>query len=490
MSIGFELLSIEQMRRADAMAVAQGLSGQGLMEAAGAAVAAAVTERWPPQRAVILCGPGNNGGDGFVAARHLQAAGWTVETVLFGRPEALTGDAAWAAALWEGPIQDAADVEMRACLSGAPLVIDAVFGAGLSRPVDGPVAVWLLAVGAAGGNVVAVDVPSGICGDTGQALGPVAPATLTVTFFRKKPGHLLYPGRRFCGPVCVVDIGINDTVLADIAPCQVENGPSVWAATVPWPDPEDHKYRRGHAVLAGGARMTGATRLAAAAAQRIGAGLVTVVCPPEAFPIYAGASASVLIEPAATTAEMVAAMRPERCTGLLVGPGAGVSAATQRLTVAVLALNKPTVLDADALSCLANASDDVLTHLPACCVLTPHDGEFARLFSFTGDRASRARAAACQSGAVIVLKGADSCIAAPDGRLAINSNAPPFLATAGAGDVLSGLIVGLLAQGMPAFEAACAAVWIHGDAATQFGPGLIADDLPSAVPAVLRRLRP
>jgi NAD(P)H-hydrate epimerase len=480
------LLTVAQMGRADALAIAGGVPGSVLMENAGAAVTAAIQARWPCRPVTVLCGPGNNGGDGFVVARRLRQAGWPVRLGLLGSRDALGGDAAGAAAAWTGPVEPAG-VSM---LDGTPLVVDALFGAGLTRPLEGTALELAVAMTARRLEVVAVDVPSGVHGDTGTVLGAAPRATLTVTFFRAKPGHWLLPGRIHCGETVVADIGIADSVLDTIAPAQWANGPALWGRHFPWPRIDGHKYERGHALVLGGATMTGAARLAARAALRAGAGVVTVASPPEAVGIYAAASASLMVAAVADDAAFAALLEDPRRNAVLLGPGAGVGVHTRARVLAALAAGKACVLDADALTAFAGCPADLLERLDGRCLLTPHEGEFARLFSLPGDKLTRARAAAARCGAVVLLKGADTVVATADGRAAINSNAPPELATAGAGDVLAGLALGLLAQGMPAFEAAAAAAWLHGEAAAVVGPGLIADDLPEALVPVLRRLKP
>ncbi|WP_209874499.1 NAD(P)H-hydrate dehydratase [Azospirillum soli] len=478
-----ELLSVAEMYRADALAMAGGVPGPVLMEAAGAAVVRAVRERWSPHPTAVLCGPGNNGGDGFVIARLLLEAGWPVRLALLGTRSALRGDAAVAAEHWGGPVE-AADP---AILDGNPLVIDALFGAGLARPLDGIAKAIVEAM--AGLTVVAVDVPSGVHGDSGRVMGVAPQAALTVTFFRRKPGHLLLPGRALCGEVIVADIGIPDTVLDAIDPKTLENGPGLWRRRYPWPRLDAHKYARGHAVVLGGGRMTGAARLAARAALRAGAGLVTVACPPEPFPIYAAGSPSVIVHPVEDDAAFEALLGDARKNAVLLGPGAGMGDFTRARVLVALEAGKACVLDADALTSFAGRPADLIGRLNGRCLLTPHEGEFARVFPGEGDKLSRARAAAARCGAVVLLKGADTVVAAPDGRVVINTNAPPDLATAGSGDVLAGLALGLVAQGMDVFDAACAAAWLHGEAANAVGPGLIAEDLPDALPGVLKRLK-
>jgi NAD(P)H-hydrate epimerase len=374
-----------------------------------------------------------------------------------------------------------------ALVAGAGLVVDAVFGAGLSRAPAEIVQQTLDAAQEAGAVIVAIDVPTGVMGDTGADLG-ATPAELTVTFFRQKPGHLLLPGRALCGEVIVADIGTPAATLAAMAPETWENTPALWRAWLPKPDPAGNKFGRGHALVYGGALTTGAARLAARAAARAGAGLVTIATPQSAFPIYAAALTSIMVRPLKAEADLAALLKDHRITGLLIGPGAGVDEATRAHVLAMLATHRPTVLDADALTTFKPDPPSLFGAIQGPCVLTPHEGEFTRLFTCEGDKLTRARTAACNSGAVVVLKGADTVVAGPDGRAAINTNAPPTLATAGAGDVLGGFILGLMTQGMPAFEAACAGVWLHGAAAAAFGPGLLAEDLPDLLPGVLRQL--
>lgn len=483
------LLTVEEMYRADAGAVAAGVSGEALMEAAGTGIVRAIRARWPKAPVTILCGPGNNGGDGFVTARLLANAGWEVRVALLGKRAALRGEAGLNAGRWDGPVEPLAPE----ALDGAGLVVDALFGAGLERPLGGVAAAVIDAIGARGLDCVAVDVPSGVHGDSGRVLGTAPRARLTVTFFRRKPGHLLLPGRDLAGEVVVVDIGTPLQVLDEIRPKIHENGPLLWIGRLRWPELSDHKYRRGHAVVAGGARMTGAARLAARAALRVGAGVVTVASPPEAVRIYAGYMPGVLVEALAGAGAFARLLGDARKNAVLVGPGNGVGEATRDNVLAALAAGRACVLDADALTSFEDRPEALFAALGGSCVMTPHGGEFARLFGDRvdqeADRLTRARAAARLCGAVVLFKGGDTVIAHPDGRAVINANAPPELATAGAGDVLAGLILGLLAQGLEPFDAAAAGAWMHGAAAAEVGPGLIAEDLSEALPAVLRRLK-
>lgn len=481
------LLSVAEMYTADSQAIGGGVPGYELMENAGRAVADAICARWAPRPVVVICGPGNNGGDGFVIARLLREAGWPVRLGLLGQRDRLSGDCALAAEDWTGTTEPATP-DM---LDGDPLVVDALLGAGLLRPVEGVAADIVAAM--AGRTVVAVDLPSGVHGDDGQVLGVAPQAALTVTFFRKKPGHALMPGRRLCGDIIVADIGISPDVLRVVNPRQWENDPALWRDLYPQPAADGHKYLRGHAVALGGGRMTGAARLATRAALRIGAGLATAACPAAAVPLYSAGFPSLIVEPVEDAAEFAALLADPRKNAVLLGPGAGVGERTRDMVLAALAAEKACVLDADALTSFADEPQDLLDRLDDRCLLTPHEGEFARLFEpshFDGPgrngKLARARIAAAHSGAVVLLKGADTVIAAPDGRAVINTLASPWLATAGSGDVLAGMALGLMAQGMPTFEAACAAAWLHGAAGQLLGPGLIAEDIPEALPRVLR----
>ncbi len=478
------LLTVEQMYAADAAAAAGGVPSLALMEAAGAGVAEAVMGLGASQPVVVLCGPGNNGGDGFVAARLLQDAGWPVRVALLGDRETLRGDARANADRWDGPVE----VFAPSVLDNVEIVVDAIFGAGLTRPVDGVVAEVIRSIGDR--RCVAVDIPSGVHGDTGAVLGGAPQADVTVTFFRRKPGHMLLPGRLMCGRVTTVDIGIPETVLDAIAPAQAANCPPLWLSALPVARLDQHKYDRGHAMISGGPVMTGAARLAARAALRAGAGIVSVAVPQDNAVVYKVTLVGVIVHPIRDTAAYAEVIADKRVNACLVGPGNGVSGPTREHALAALRAEKAVVLDADALTVFEETPDLLFSHIKGPCLLTPHAGEFARLFDTTSDKMSDARAAAAKSGAVVLLKGADTVIAAPDGRVVINDNAPAELATAGAGDVLAGIATGLIAQGMDIFDAACAATWMHGAAAAAFGPGLIAEDLPDLLPEVQRALRP
>lgn len=480
------LFSTEEMYAADAGAIEAGIPGIQLMEAAGRAVADQIRLHYTPRPTLVLCGPGNNGGDGFVVARRLQQAGWSVKVALLGAKEALKGDAALAADKWPGSI-----AALRpSMVPGHALVVDALFGAGLTRPIDGAVRQTLEKSVEAAVPIVAIDVPSGVDGNTGAVLGYAAKAARCITFRPKKTGHCLLPGRTYCGEIHVAGIGTPEHVLGSVGAVCWENHPALWCAAMRWPGPESHKYTRGFAlVVGGGAETTGAARLAARAALRTGAGIVSVACPPDAMATYAADLVSVMTKVVTSTKDLVAYAADRRRNAVLIGPGCGVTDLTRNHTLGLLGLGKPSVLDADALSVFADSPSVLFDALNEKCILTPHDGEFARLFpGVAGSRLERARAAAAACGAVVLLKGGDTVVAAPDGRATITTNAPPNLATAGAGDVLAGIAVGLLAQGIAAFDAANAAAWIHADTARHFGPGLIAEDLPEGLPRTLLHL--
>jgi NAD(P)H-hydrate epimerase len=479
----FALLSVAQMNEADRAAIAAGTPGAALMQNAGNAVAKEVMRRWSPRPVTVLCGPGNNGGDGFVAAAVLAASGWPVRVALLGRKDRLRGDARTYADAWKGGIEELAP----AALEGAGVVVDAVFGSGLRGPLEPVVLATLRAATERSLPLLAIDVPSGVMGDSGADLG-AAPAACTVTFARKKPGHVLLPGRELCGQIALVDIGIPGTVIDSLGVSTWENDPALWRTDWPRASSSGNKYTRGHALLCGGYPMTGAVRMAARAAARIGAGLTTIAVPALAFPIYAAALTSIMVQPLEKEGDLGRLLSDPRYTAFLIGPGAGTSQATRDTAVSLLATARPVLLDADAITVFKSEAGELARAIRGPCVMTPHEGEFARVFDAGGDKLERARRAARQSGAVIVLKGADTVVAAPDGRAVVNTNAPPTLATAGSGDVLGGLILGLLAQGMDAFRAAAAGVWIHAAAASAFGAGLIAEDLPDLVPGVLQRL--
>ncbi|MFD2052627.1 NAD(P)H-hydrate dehydratase [Mesorhizobium calcicola] len=497
-----ELLSPAQMSEADQLTIAAGpLDGYGLMQRAGEAVATKVLKRYPAATHVhVLCGPGNNGGDGYVVARILAGCGVGTTIWASGTPRPET-DAALAAKQCPLKPRPLSGFDAEA----GSIVVDALYGAGLSKPLSGDDAKAVDTASALRLPVIAVDLPSGVSGASGEILGRAFRADITVTFARKKPGHLLLPGRERCGEIVLADIGIGDGIVAQLAVSTFENGPDLWLRQFPVPAVDAHKYKRGHVgVFSGGPSATGAARLSALAAARSGAGAVTVLSPANAMQVNAAHLTSIMLRKADDSVDIDEFIGERRPSAFVLGPGFGVGERTRKFALALLssALPRDTridglVFDADAITSFREAPDVLFEASrrsdASALVMTPHDGEFARLFpGIAGDIAAskldKARLAAVRANAVIVYKGADTVIASPDGRAAINANGAPWLATAGSGDVLSGLTAGLLAQGMPAFEAACAAVWIHTEAGSLFGPGLIAEDLPLALVPVLRDL--
>jgi hydroxyethylthiazole kinase-like uncharacterized protein yjeF len=472
-----EILTPEQMYRADALTAESGVPSLKLMENAGAAVAREILKRYKKCKVAVLCGPGNNGGDGFVVARLLKNKGWPVSVHLLGEQRALKGDAAAMARKWKSPVKPLDDF-------GKPgLIVDALFGAGLSRDFPEELAER---INGAGVPIVAVDVPSGLDGLTGRPRGACVKADLTITFFRKKPAHVIHPGRKFCGEIVVAEIGIPEGVLKETGWTAQENTKPV----LPPLETDTHKYRRGPALIwSGGELATGAARLAAIAAARVGAGVVSMAGPREALRVHAAHLSSIMLKPADDLRELMRLLDDNRLRVFCIGPAAGANEETRRTVQATLEAPSAfaVVLDADALTSFQSHPSFLFDSIKQrACVMTPHEGEFARLFpdlaNAGANKIERAKEAARRSGAVVLLKGPDTVIAAPDGRAIVNTNGSPKLATAGSGDVLAGLITGLIAQGMDAFEAASAGAWLHADAANR-NPRrtLIAEDLIEAI---------
>ncbi|MCM5552982.1 NAD(P)H-hydrate dehydratase [Pleomorphomonas sp. NRK KF1] len=493
------LLTPAEMSRADALTIAAGIPGERLMENAGYAVADVICARFSQgARAIVLCGMGNNGGDGFVVARVLKQRGLVVRVAL-ALSEGMTardlkGDAAGAERAWRGETLPATPE----LFDGATVIVDALYGAGLSRDISGRDAELIAAVNVAhaeGARVYAVDLPSGIDGSTGEVRGTAVLADETVTFFRRKPGHLLLPGRTHCGRVRLAQIGIGSEVLAEIAPQTAANGPSLWSDCWPEAAIDSHKYSRGAALVASGPLPScGAARLAAEAALRSGAGIVTVATPPDAVATVAAWRAAFVVKPAADMAALATLLGEPRLRAAVLGPGLGLGDDVWQAVRGALEGNMALVLDADAITQASRRPDETFALIKAReggVVLTPHEGEFGRLFpDIGGSKLDRARAAAARSGAVVLLKGPDTVVAHPDGRAVINENGTAALATAGSGDVLAGIIGGLLAAGRPAFESAALAVWMHGEAGRIAGPGSFADEIAVALRSVLATGRP
>ena len=476
-----EILSVAEMAAADRAAVARGTPTPVLMERAGEAVAQAVRARYAHCPVVIWCGPGDNGGDGYVAARHLRRRGWQVVVEAAYPPS--TDAARWAAGRWKGEVRP-----LSTELAIGTLYIDALFGPGLSRPLEGEVAKLARVAQEQPLTLVAVDTPSGLHGDTGRPLGDTAfRADLTVTFHRRKRAHVLVEGRKACGEIVVADIGLWPAESPDL----FENDPDLWGKRFPWPALNAHKYTRGRLkVISGEAWNTGAARLSARGGLRIGAGAVTILSPPNALAVNAAHLEAVMLVPFESDTDLATAA--EHADAVIIGPAAGVGEATARNLQALARTGGALVVDADALTSFRYDPEALFACLDRDDVLTPHPGEFERIFpgllAKSPDRITAAREAARRAGAVVLLKGPDTVIAAPDGRAAVSLNGTPWLATAGSGDVLAGFIGGLIAQGMESFEAACAGAWIHAECGARHGPGLIAEDLPGLAPAVLAEL--
>jgi hydroxyethylthiazole kinase-like uncharacterized protein yjeF len=482
--VNSEIITVAQLRAVDAAATAAGVPVRVLMENAGSAVAEAITKRFTPRETLVLCGPGNNGGDGWVTARLLKKMGWPVSVLSLLPRASPRGEAADAASMWDGEVVDSRNA------GEAELYVDAMFGAGLSRALEGQAAQLASRLSAAPERVVAVDVPSGLNGDTGAPIGEVcARAAMTVTFVRKKPAHVLLPGRALCGEVVVADIGAPEAALAAERIALFENSPELWRAVFPWPKAEAHKHARGHVMIASGPHAhTGAARLAARAALRVGAGLVTVLPGNDAVAENAAQLTAIMLRVADDEAAFATAAQTAQ--SVVIGPAFGTSAESHRkLEAALGAANRcGIVIDADAITLLA----PLQRRLDARDVMTPHVGEFKRVFPGVLESApskiEAAKIAAQRANCVVLLKGPDTVIAEPNGRAAVNTTGTPYLATAGSGDVLAGFISGLIGQGMPSFEAAAAAAWLHGKCAEAFGPGLIAEDIPEILPRVLSDL--
>ena len=490
------LLTAEQMQLVDQNAASQGICTFSLMQRAGLAVADGVRSlARAPCKVLVLAGPGNNGGDGAIAAVELLADGYDVELISIGGALVEGSDAFRAHQLWQQHIADttsscAARVSDNFIMSieSASVVVDAMFGAGLSRPLSSISEQLVNLVNASSAKVVAVDVPSGLNGNTHCINGPCIQAHLTVTFFLRKPAHVLFPGRQLCGQVLLTQIGLSSEHLNREGPQCWLNESILFRDKLPEIDVSGHKFDRGHVLVRSGPiQSTGAARLSAVTALFSGAGLVTVATTSDALATNAAHLTAVMLQRVDTHEEWVEALSDQRINTVVVGPGNGVNEETRQCVIASLAANKQCVLDADALSCWQEPDQNsmLMRSLNTCLqttVITPHAGEFKRLFGdFSSEqfpsKLHQTREAARLANSVVVYKGADTVVAAPDGRASINANAPPWLATAGAGDVLAGAIAALLAQGAPTFEAVCAAVWLHGAAASKLGYPLCAEDL-------------
>lgn len=491
------VLNPREMAVAEREAVAKNaVSGSfELMKRAGKAVADAAGNLLKQGDAVgILCGNGNNGGDGYVAAKNLASAGYDVICFAEAKPDPQK-DAALAADDWNGKTLDLAQFRP----ADFDLLIDAWFGAGLDRPVSDGFARIIEQVNASRIPLLAIDLPSGVSAETGTIQGSAFQATLTVTFSRRKAGHLLFPGRAKCGKVLVADIGIPSTVLEGINGFTLHNEPDLWLAKCPTLSFESYKYQRGHvAVFSGPRYSTGASRLAACAAARCGAGAVTLIGEADALDIHATHLTSIMLHKKASLNDILSFLQARKVRASIIGPAFGDFSEARNLCQAMIesGILDAIVIDADAITAYSEQPDslyDLTKNSKTAVILTPHEGEFIRIFPDLAamthlSRLEKARKAAARANATIVYKGADTIIASANGLAAINSNGTPVLATAGSGDVLSGMIASLVAQKMNPFYASCAAVWMHGRAAQLFGSGLIAEDIIGILPEVLSQL--
>ena len=512
-----ELLTASQMRAIEEAAIASGeVTGLELMERAGRGVVEAVLAEWPElattaHRAVVLCGPGNNGGDGFVVARLLKERGWEVEVFLHGAPGKLPPDARANYDRWVA-IGNVSELDLGAVMRSCPFDVwfDAVLGTGLTRGLEGPLFEMFDYVeedpAVFANRGVAIDIATGLCSDSGRFLGPMWEPALTVTFHARKLGHVLAEGAQTGSghSLRIADIGLNTK--SRVFPKGSVHETYVHKRFVGKATPEDHKYSHGHAlILAGGPGRGGAARLAARGALRIGAGLVTLACPQQALWENAARLDAVMLRVIDGAPGLRELLEDERLNAIGLGPGLGLGADTQQLVLAALEAKRPTVLDADALTRFERTPETLFAALHENVVLTPHAGEFRRLFpDIAGKLAAPAtsgpayskvdatREAAARAGCTVLFKGPDTVIAGPSGGCMINSahyeRAAPWLATAGAGDVLAGFITGLLARGFNPVRAAGTAARLHVECALSFGPGLIAEDLPEELPKVFRKL--
>lgn len=483
----FEILTADEMKQADLAAVKSGTPAVDLIRSAAAGLAGAIQRNMPPGRVLFLCGKGNNGADGFAAAEILRdKEGWEVRVACLEKVKDLKGDAAKIAKAFGGTTES---LNSNLSVHSTDLVIDAVFGTGFEGDLPPELVILFDKIRSKKIPVIAADIPSGINATTGAiAEGTLKPA-MTVVFCRKKIAHVLQPARSFCGKQHIALVSIDDETIAALGTQTFENTPALWLNSFPFPRADMHKYDRGHVVVYGGNDRTGAACLAAHAAQRSGAGVVSITSSPDAALVYKLYRASIMVDTWQTPDDYKALMRDERKNTLLLGPGAGADERLKDAVIAALEFNKTLVLDADALTVFKDDPKALFDKLSPQHILTPHEGEFARLFgSLEGSKLARARAAAKTANAIIILKGSDTVIAAPDGTAVINTNAPPILAIAGAGDVLAGLVSGFVAQGMPPFMASLAGVWLQAEAAKTHGIGLTAEDIIHQIPQTLKRL--
>jgi hydroxyethylthiazole kinase-like uncharacterized protein yjeF len=477
-----EILSSTQMSKADSETIKSGIQGLFLMENAGKSVSDFIKSKYNKQKTLVLCGPGNNGGDGFVVARHLKESGWDVKISSLIDKNSYKNDALVMAKRWNDFIIPFEEISV----GDYSLIIDAIFGIGLSKEISGTIASVINEVNNKNIDTISIDIPSGIDSNNGAILGTAFKSKYTITFARKKIGHTIYPGKDNCGEVIISDIGIKDNFIKSNI---FENTPELWINDFPFPKPQQHKYDRGHSIIVGGnVESAGAATLSAISALKTGSGLVTVACPPSALLVYASKLTAVMNKPIDSVNSFSSFIDDKRVTSVLIGPGNGVTKTTKEYVLEALKLKKNCVFDADALNVFQDKPEELFKSIYSDVILTPHEGEFHRLFALEGNKIDRAIQAAKISNCIIVLKGSDTIIAAPNGKVAVNTNAPASLATAGSGDCLAGIITALLANKVDAFKAACIGVWLHSESANLAGPGMTAEDILENIHIALQGL--
>jgi len=483
------ILSCKNHKDLDKRTIKKFIPGYKLMENAGGVIFKIIKKKFKKKKKIkILCGPGNNGGDGFVVAKLLEENGFQdVELFCLVTKNKLKGDAKIAANNFNKNLKSFNDFK----ISSNDLIIDGIFGSGLKRNISGNLKKIIEKINLKKPYCISIDTPSGINGDTGEIQGTALKSNDTITFTTKKPGHLLSPGSEYCGNVIVGDIGINLEKLS-FKPRIFENHPDNWRSKFPWPNQKSHKYTRGFSLIICGEKMTGASRLAARAAARIGCGLLCLGVPRKSFNIYSTENPIALIEIVDDKKDLNNLLKDKRINTILIGPGFGISKKKLELILKVVKEKKRLiVLDADALK---NNFKKILLKNKTKIVITPHEGEFLQVLKDLNIKNKKNKFSIViefikKTKINLILKGNKTLICSQDGKISINTNTSPFLATGGSGDVLAGMITGLISQGMDIFNACCASVWIHGEIGRMKGPGLIAEDLPEMIPKVLKKLK-
>jgi len=487
--LNYAILSCKNHRDLDKKTIKKFISGYTLMENAGKVIFKIIKKKFKKQKKIkILCGPGNNGGDGFVVAKLLKEDGYlNINLFCLVTKKKLKGDAKLAAKKFGDNFKSFSNFK----ISSNDVVIDGIFGSGLKKNISGNLKKIIEKINLKKPYCISIDVPSGINGDTGQVQGVAVKSNDTITFTRKKIGHLLSPGKEYCGNIIVTDIGVNLEKLL-FKPHIFENHPDNWKNKFPWPNQKSHKYTRGFTLIICGEKMTGASRLAARGVARIGCGLLCLGVPKKSFDIYSIENPIALIETVDDENDLNNLLKDKRINTILIGPGLGINKKKLKLILKIIKEKKRiVVLDADALK---NNFKKILSENKTKIVITPHDGEFTQVLKSLNIKKKKNKLIAAtefvkKTKINLILKGNTTIICSQDGRISINTNTSPFLATGGSGDVLAGMITGLISQKMDIFNACCAAVWIHGEIARMKGPGLIAEDIPEMIPKVLKKLK-